>query len=134
MGVQVTGETVGITARELLLVGCRVTLGTFRYVTMLQVMTGGAVDLTVPAGSFLPFGINLTVTGTAGNRRGVFRVGNLKRFMHLMAGAAGANNLSSTVRFRMAGTTGRLVTMCGMTGLTGELGMLAGERDELLFG
>ena len=122
-----TGQTSGVAAQELLLVRRRVTLGALWHVAMFQVMAGGAVDFAMLAGSTLPGGVDLAMAGTAGGSGGILPVGDLKRLVHLMAGGADPHNLSSTVRLRVARDTVGLVAMDGMTGLTGEFGMLAGE-------
>ena len=82
MYIEVTGQTVGEFGMERLLVRRPVAIGAFRHIAVLRLMTDGAVDLAVLARSILPFGIDLDMTGAAGNRRGFLVIGDLRRFMH----------------------------------------------------
>lgn len=110
MHIKMTGETFGETFMDLLFVRSAVALGALRHKAVLGMMTGSTVDLAMLARGSLPLGIDPAVTGTAGDGRSIFFVGDLQGLVHRMTFGAGRQLLSRVMRL-VAGEAGRLEPM-----------------------
>lgn len=131
MGIQVTGQTLGVFGQNPFAVGLLVTAEAVGNEPVLQ-MAADAIDLSVPAPSPGPGDVDLRMALLASLGFNLQAEGNLQRFVRGMASSAALGLLSLEVGTVAIQTGGQIPVLLIMTGIAFLLRVAAGKALSLL--